>query len=848
MDALFLKLLDMSLSAGWVVLGVLLLRLALQKAPKWLTCALWALVAVRLVCPISFESMLSLVPEFPSPQAATEETLPERIQAFSWDKSGKPGDRMTVPYPNDQGVNELYEVYPAGDGTIRQVSPQQDQPYWLSVFCRIWLAGMVVLLVYAAVSYLRLRKKVAASIALGNGTFLCDYISTPFILGIVKPRIYLPSEMDPKNAGYVLSHEQAHLKRKDHWWKPFGFCLLTVYWFHPLLWLAYVLLCRDIELACDERVVKDMALGDKKAYSEALLACSVPRRIIAACPLAFGEVGVKERVKKVLHYKKPAIRAVMVGIVLCVVAAVCLLTDPQAHTLEQLRKIRKHAVTSIDIYSTRAMLTVFPGDRLTQILEILEQTEYDPDSPVPGAASVSDIPGIGASYPYIQIDYGEKTDFLCFSGDLRSVYCWNSEEPAETYTIRNPDLLLRYMEDSVSLLNNNTITMAPFATAAEPWAWTQGVQEEALRLVRLYYNQDGANGKITCLSNADFRELLPLLHALPEDSITAGQFSGFDANDLIRGTGSSEAHGITLALEDFTNDLTAVLRTRGDEVELLLLNGRILWQPYMDSQQNVTIWKIRNRPLEDYMKKLSSDPPILSTWLGSRYDVEESNSVITAGNASIRTTCLTDWTYDFVQPTEETPSFGFRCRPSTETEGWLYFSYWPGDGYEMTDDMIIRESAYAECCTVTAWPSGISEDPYFDYREYLFAYKRNDYFPGDYVVINEGADNWYHKYRETISDLQALTTFQYGLPLGDELNARKYGDLTVDFSRLEASVMYPLVYFDWNTMVDATEAGPLNLTGAAEANGILTVLGEQGGKPYTFRFRKLAQGGLSFIP
>ena len=193
----------------------------------------------------------------------------------------------------------------------------------------VWLIGVVGMLLYALISFLRLRHRVRASVLLEKGVYVCDDISDPFILGLIRPRICLPSGMDEQTRAYVLSHECAHLKRFDHIWKPLGFLLLSVYWFNPLLWLAYVLLCRDIELACDEKVVKELDDAGKAAYSEALVTASVSRRSIAACPLAFGETGVKSRVKSVLNYKKPAFWIILVAILACIAVAICFLTMPK---------------------------------------------------------------------------------------------------------------------------------------------------------------------------------------------------------------------------------------------------------------------------------------------------------------------------------------------------------------------------------------------------------------------------------------------------------------------------------------------------------------------------------------
>ena len=309
MDMAFIKVLNMSISASWLVLVVLVLRFLLKKSPRWVHVALWALVAVRLVCPVSIESMFSLIP--------STQTVPEEM---FYAEAGQQQEAASL---------EIVEARPKVDSVDveldRTVGAVQT---WEVKWSLLWPVGMALMAVHALVSYGKLKRKVSASLDLGNGIYLCDYIDTPFILGIISPRIYLPSSMEPDSASHVLSHERAHIARKDHWWKPLGYALLTVHWFNPLLWLAYILLCRDIELACDEKVVRELGLRERKSYSDALLKCSVSRRNIAACPLAFGEVGVKERVKTVLNYKKPAFWLVLTAILALTVTAVCFLTDP----------------------------------------------------------------------------------------------------------------------------------------------------------------------------------------------------------------------------------------------------------------------------------------------------------------------------------------------------------------------------------------------------------------------------------------------------------------------------------------------------------------------------------------
>lgn len=311
MEAVFLKLLNMSITAGWLVLAVVAFRFVFKKAPKALHVILWALVGVRLICPFSFESVLSLVP--------STETVPQDIMY-----SDAPTIHTGIPMMNST-INPIISESLApnvGDS----VNPMQ---VIVAVASYVWIFGMIAMVLYTFFSYHSIHKKVREAIPIRENVWMCDHVDTPFILGVFRPQIYLPSDMSEEDVTYVLAHENAHLKRHDHWWKPLGFALLTVYWFNPLLWLAYVLLCRDIELACDEKVIRELGVENKKPYSEALINCSIPRKMISACPLAFGEVGVKARVKTVLNYKKPAFWIILLAVVACVIVAVCFLTNPK---------------------------------------------------------------------------------------------------------------------------------------------------------------------------------------------------------------------------------------------------------------------------------------------------------------------------------------------------------------------------------------------------------------------------------------------------------------------------------------------------------------------------------------
>ena len=290
MSELFLKVVNMSISAGWLILAVLVCRPVLRKAPKWINVLLWGIVAVRLLLPFSIESALSLIP--------SAETISPDIMM-----DPAPSVNTGIPALNS-AVNPVITQAFAPPKAAVSINPLQ---IWIPVFAIVWLAGVAVLFAYTAVSYWRLRRKVDTAVLLQDNIFQSENVFSPFVLGVVRPRIYLPFNMDERDMENVVAHELAHISRRDHWWKPLGFLLLAVYWFNPLMWLAYVLLCRDIELACDEKVIKELGNEQRADYTQALLACSVSRRAIAACPLAFGEVGVKERVKSVLNYRCPTL-------------------------------------------------------------------------------------------------------------------------------------------------------------------------------------------------------------------------------------------------------------------------------------------------------------------------------------------------------------------------------------------------------------------------------------------------------------------------------------------------------------------------------------------------------------
>ncbi len=334
MDDVFLKLVNLSISASWLILAVLVLRVVLKKAPKWVMPLLWGVVALRLVCLFSIESALSLIP--------SAETIPSEIVTET--REPVLYEQATLDIVTNPTLPSAAEV-PVG------VSRQQAQVDF-NIYSVLWLAGMAALLVHALVSAGKLKRKLATAILLRDNIYESEFVDSPFVFGVVKPNIYLPMHMDEGTAAYVIAHEHAHLARRDHWWKVLGYLVLALHWFNPLVWVAYILFCRDIELACDEKVVRGLDGAARADYSQALLSCAAPKRAVAACPLAFGEGNIKMRVKSALHYKKPAFWVAAAAVLAVVIMAVCFLTNPRSErgSLVWAQKLNAADVASIELY------------------------------------------------------------------------------------------------------------------------------------------------------------------------------------------------------------------------------------------------------------------------------------------------------------------------------------------------------------------------------------------------------------------------------------------------------------------------------------------------------------------
>ncbi len=422
MSDIFIHLLNMSITASYLVLAVILLRLIFKKAPKVVFCFLWILVGLRLIFPFSIESALSLIP--------TVQTVPQHITT-----TDSPSIHSGSVYVNQVVNSAIHAMKP---NPWDSVNPMQ---VFMEVASYVWVAGVVIMLIYSLISYLRLRKKVAPSINTEENIYLCDYISSPFILGVFKPKIYVPSSIDEISLSHVLSHEKSHLKRKDHLWKPLGFLLLSVYWFNPVMWFAYILLCRDIELACDEKVIKEMEKEEIKAYSEALLSCSVSRRAISACPVAFGETGVKGRIKSILNYKKPAFWVIIITVIVSLIITVCFMTNPLGMKLTELCEFNASYSLYYKVSTPDGTYSSYENEDIEEMYKKLQKIRID-ETPLDESRSEE-------RDKTNSVSFGKITFY--FSSDHTKVWAFDEVTPSYTYEVKNPEKLIEIFDQKVHL-------------------------------------------------------------------------------------------------------------------------------------------------------------------------------------------------------------------------------------------------------------------------------------------------------------------------------------------------------------------------------------------------------------
>ena len=732
MAAVFLKLLNLSISASWLVLAVLVLRLISKRSPKWVNVLLWGIVALRLVLPFSIESALSLIPsaETVSPAAVQFAPAPTITSGVS-----------VIDNAVNSSLSEHFAAVPTAS-----VNPLY---VWTEIAGWVWLIGLGAMLLYALVSYLRLRRRVSVSLCVRENIYLCDAISSPFILGVVKPRIYLPSGLDEVQRQNVLSHERAHLARRDHWWKPLGFALLAVYWFNPVLWLAYALLCRDIELACDERVIRTMDESAVKTYSTVLLACSMPRKAVITCPLAFGEVGVKERVRNALHYKKPAFWVVAASVAVCVVVAVCFLTDPPTDTdAAGLVGFHREQVTYADVTDesgaqpSSVQLTAEETDAVYALLDTLQYKRL-------GAASA--MQDCYARLYFISAA-GERCEVILSEREML-VNPITGGKTARLYELRSESTELRdYLLGCIGTSDaapeqmshptlSDDLTEAERSIVDEFLHWAQGLRAEDILNLQFH---DGSSSRflVDAEQTALSAQLVPALNALSEAELYTQQ-----------GYGDSTYYTLTVNLRDGTD---YIFLCGFDCVRLL----HPTFEPSLSSSypsSRPTLW-IDSPALMACINSLHSPPtplPDPETVAG------HSDAVSTTGYATYdallaeisglrrsgASEAQTDFSHDLLSANDyyQTPGWLLRDLDGDEIPELLLGADW-GDGHSVIFNIYRLDGAKA-VRVVDGWNRN---------RWYLCT---------DGSLANEGSssafESSYSYYRYTSGELQHLETLLY---------------------------------------------------------------------------------------
>lgn len=628
MRQLFLQVLDVSLSGSIVIAVILLLRLALKKAPKKYLCLLWLMVFLRLLIPFEIESSYSLQPRI------------EPVTESQWIELEDYGQILHPDDPMETGMEEA-PLIPEEPVSIQDIGQDSEVEVtveyvinWYVVLPYLWLAGIMAMALYTAVSCLRLHRRVADSVILSEGVWVSGKLDTAFVLGILRPRIYLNLGLTEAERELVLLHERCHIRRGDHLWKLLGFFSLAVHWFNPLVWAAYLLLCRDMEMACDEAVVRDMDISRRKAYSAALLSCATRSHAIAACPIAFGEVSVKHRIQKVLNYRKPGFWMILIALIAIAVVAVCFLTTPAEGNLLTMWDISGEDVSSVFIVNRRAWGTLRTPERIREILDGLSQVHCGSE---PIAPEGHDQWSEEESW-WMYLENGEEAIGIWCTVDGRKVWLEEREgEFSPVYPVENPEALLAVFESAdAGAVAYRTVSGEPFATTEEPLAWVQRISLDAVEKATInnVKRKDSASttqsGGIMMLP--EFEKLLPLLNNLSEESLAAVESIQRQDPDSKFTSILGEIDGLCIRIVDGTNQLSAYLRLNkesirpgsADRIELVLIPGT---ERIMGDYPEAQYWIIEDAALLQFLQEMRKSPSYILYWPPYREQLEQAAKV-----------------------------------------------------------------------------------------------------------------------------------------------------------------------------------------------------------------------------
>lgn len=673
MAHVFWQLLKLSFSASFLVLAVLAARLLLRKAPKGMICALWALVALRLMCPFSIESRLSLVPQTPLPHqepiVISQPEIPATIPAADpipaqvpTEAAIRPAAQNTITVPEVPHIQEVPE-------TADHAAPAD---LWGTVGAALWLLGCTGMLIYGILSFWNIHRQTAASVLLSDGIYLCDDIGSPFLLGIFRPKIYLPSDLTPEETRYVLAHERMHLKWKDHWWKPLGFVLLAFHWFNPLMWVAYLLLCRDIESACDQRVVRTLSHQQQANYAKTLLNCSVPRHL-RICPVAFGEDNVKQRIQDVLHYKKPTFFLKALGLIALILVAVCFATIPNRHSLLEISGVSQPSQLFVD--SDDFHLQLSHPDDLNACLHMMEEVRCTPVSVTDGSApdrADSIIFSFGGNGQMVQ---------LTFSPDFKILSIKEDQNTIAVYNLKDPQLVQTFLDIQAAPVVKNPVSGSPEADLFAPWTWTEDLNLSQISQARYvwieppYYIRDvrmnGSRIDGYC-TKPRVEKLISVLNKLNAQDFTAvTPPKGRTAKALI----APESKLVSVILEDPIHQIAAVLQYDTQKVTLLFSPDAAEFsiENIGDNPlSELSAWEIQDAALLSCMEEFLRHPSVVEA--DRDLAVAYTNQVRSSGSGLSLSLALPDnWQYQVVSQATSEAAFGIRCRPGAEIDGWLCY-------------------------------------------------------------------------------------------------------------------------------------------------------------------------------
>ena len=604
MTELFYAVLKASVQGSIVIFAVMTLRLLLKKAPRSVFCLLWLLAGLRLALPFEIESGLSLQPRLEASQISLQAQEPVQLPAVTdpvqdVQASPVPEQTPTLPAGNWENVQTEDIPYKVEDSAITEPLT------WTDIAVPVWLLGIAAMLAASAFSYLKLKRRVREAYLIENGCFECPGLETAFVLGFLPPRIYLPAGLSDREKAFIYDHENTHIARHDHWYKLLGYGVLALHWFNPLVWVGYSLLCRDIELACDEHVVRNMSLTERKAYSAALLSCGGQTARIAACPVAFGEANPKKRILNVLNYKRPTFWITLLAVIAVAFVALCLLTSPGDQGLAALLDVGDFDAAYLA--SGDCIATISDPADIRQLKKLLGSLSADRSSP-------REIPEAGEGWN-IQLQDILLENGLFLSADCTLVWA----DGTDAYPVSQPEKLLNYLEAATDAVRGRAVSGEAFASIEEPGKWLAGISAQAVRTAEIHWqsptvqegNKTSSSSTNGYLSAGKLDELLKILNSLPasalkeESTVRRQDFSSLQSNLAPYG-------GVTVTLHDDVNGLAAVLRlVKNDTLELILTNELDKVADGMLSLDDPRCWILESKALLALLQSWNETPPVL---------------------------------------------------------------------------------------------------------------------------------------------------------------------------------------------------------------------------------------------